>query len=219
MGKAPVCMYGWFTVVPTAILQRDLQSQYGPINSLTLHLLMLSIACSTLPFTHRRFPLLKIHRALFIFSIDLFFIFKWWKTIKINGFISLSGGSHICARSALFSGDRSVCWLGVLSPVRAPDPVPSAAFQEVPPSCRPCLWKLYQTRYWVTKDEVWDLVRAEGVPVRLSQLSVWPQLTSWPLGPGIEPCIVLPAQHGACFSLSLAAPLLQFSLSLSLSTT
>ena len=41
------------------------------------------------------------------------------------------------------------------------------------------------------------------VPGWLSQLNICLQLRSWSRGPGIEPCIGIPAQEGVCFYLSL----------------
>lgn len=53
-----------------------------------------------------------------------------------------------------------------------------------------------------------------GAPGCLGWLSVCLRLRSWSHGPGIEPCIRLPAQWGVCYSLSLCL-LLCLSLSLS----
>jgi len=50
----------------------------------------------------------------------------------------------------------------------------------------------------------------------LSRLSVCLRLRSWFQGPGMESCIGILAQRGACFSLCLLLPLLVLSLSLSL---
>ena len=55
----------------------------------------------------------------------------------------------------------------------------------------------------------------KGAPGWLNQLSVCLHPRSWSQGPGIEPCIRLPAQRGVHFSLSLSlsAPLVLSSLS------
>ena len=57
-----------------------------------------------------------------------------------------------------------------------------------------------------------------GAPGWLSQLSICLQLRSLSQGPGIEPCLRLPAQRAVCFSLSLCLPLCLLVPSLSLSS-
>ena len=53
-----------------------------------------------------------------------------------------------------------------------------------------------------------DTLEILWAPGWLSQLIICLWLSSWPQGPGIEPCIWLPAQRGASLSLCLLLPLL-----------
>lgn len=74
-------------------------------------------------------------------------------------------------------------------------------------------------RLWVRKHMIglWFKRSFQGALGWLSRLSISLQLRLWSPGPGIKPHIGLPAQQGACFSLSLPLPLLMRSLFLSLS--